>query len=69
MKPSDFLAPADKIPPGFKTSLQWAAAWKLSVSRTTAILLAAHRAGQVQRRFFRAKCNTCIRRVPFYGKK
>jgi len=45
----------EKVPPGWRTNLEWAAEWKMSESQTRRILTAAVRTGSASEKVFRIR--------------
>ena len=67
MKPTDFLPRPDKIPPGWKTTAQWAKQWKLQHRHTSRILGGAVAAGDVRCKSYRIRTGSIVRPVPHYA--
>ena len=66
---ADLRRQPDQVPRGWKTSAQWAKAWRCSNSHAQHTLTAALNERTVRRRLFRVKTASGVRPVPHYAAK
>lgn len=56
----------DAVPPGFKTTIELARAWRKSRPQAQQLLKAGIKAGIVEKRKFRVRCTKFVRLVEHY---
>jgi len=56
----------DTVPPGWFTSQEWCARWRLSQSRTYSVVTELTRGGKMERAVYLIQTPTGPRRVPHY---